>query len=120
MRVVLSGIMTTGEAVGADVGGVMVGVTDGLADTRSIGIATGDGAPDAAVAKQIANTVMLRARRYRIFGKGRINLMGAGRANGRVRRISTVAEQSHYHLTCAASIGVAVREAAAEASPRSL
>jgi hypothetical protein len=105
--VALSGSATVGEAVGADVGDVMVEVTDGLADAVGIGVATGDGAPEAAVEKQIVSAITLRARRYRIIGNGRIarNRVGARVGN-------RVAMQPHYHQTYAASISVAVREAA--------
>src|SRR5579859_1498497 len=79
------------------------GVATEDSSTERIGVATGEGAPRAAVAKQIISESALRAWRYRIISNGHIKSESDGRGSG------PIGPRSDYHLTRVASIGVAGR-----------
>src|SRR5580693_1989340 len=96
----LSRNATTGEAVGTGDG---VGARDavGEAAANDLAFAIGDEALDAIVASQSTSAITLAACRYRIIGSNRIKLKSDR------RQADPIAEQPLYHLTSAASIGLA-------------
>ena len=67
-RVAFPETATARALVGTGDGETVRAAAAGSAGADAIGVATGDGAPDAAVAKQIVRASALRARRYRIIG----------------------------------------------------